>query len=205
MLLLDPDWLEETHRETDFSNGLDDWCVFTAVGPAVNWWRDRTEGATLVDHPSKPNAKVLHVRRASTNDADGAVWNFPIGRQGSVSVRLLLQPGCQGVSLALADRHIQPTDNVGEKKVVFSVPIAADGRLPSGTALTPGQWHTITLNWNLDEHRCQVLLDDRPVGNLAALSEDSPGISYVRFRSTAPTTDMAGMLIESVRANVGEK
>lgn len=202
LVLLDPDWLEQTHRDDDFSHGLENWSVFTTFGPASNWWRDRTQGAVLVDHPSKPNAKSLHVRRVSENDADGAVWNFPIARSGSVSVRVQMQPGCQGVSLALADRYIQPTDNVGEKKAIFSLPIAADGRLPSGAALKPGQWHTITLRWNLEKDDCQALLDGQPAGRLTAQNADSTGICYLRLRSTATTIDTAGMLIESVCADV---
>lgn len=201
LVLLDPNWLEQTCRKGDFSSGLDNWSVFTSVGPAANWWRDRTQGAILTDHPGKPNAKVLHVRRPGENDADGAVWNFPLGRQGRVCVQLLLQPGCQGVSLALADRHIQPTDSVGEKKVVFQLPIAADGRLPNGTVLRPGQWYTIALQWDLDKRSCQVLLDGQPAGTLLAVSEDSPGLCYLRLRSTATDVDTAGMLIESVRAD----
>ena len=52
IILIDPDWLEETTHEDDFSNGLAGWSVFTPFGPARNWWRDRTQGA-VVGKPSR--------------------------------------------------------------------------------------------------------------------------------------------------------
>ena len=69
IVLIDPDWLEETAHEDDFSDGLGGWSVFKPFGPAKNWWRDRTQGAVLADHPDKPGKKVLHVRRRMKNRA----------------------------------------------------------------------------------------------------------------------------------------
>jgi hypothetical protein len=195
--------LEETCQEDDFSRGLDGWTVFTSFGPASGWWRDRSPGPQLVGHPCRPGAKALHVRRPDRRDGDGAVWNFPIGRQGRIAVRFRLQPGCQGVSFALADRMIQPTDDVGEKKVLFRLPIAVDGRIPNGPVLEPGRWYTLGLHWDLDRQCCEVLVDGRPAGSLPALSKTSPGVCYLRLRSTAPAKDPAGMLVESVQAHVG--
>ena len=202
ILRVDPQWLEETYQEDDFFQGLDGWSVFKAFGPAVGWWRDRTEGPQLVDHPTRPRARVLHVRRPDEKDADGAVWNFPIGRQGRIAVRFLLQPGCQGVSFTLADRLIQPTDDEGEKKVLFALSIAAGGRIPDGPTLEPGRWYALALDWDLDKQCCQVLVDGRPAGLLPARSKTSPGVCYLRLRSTARTRDPAGMLVESVRAQI---
>lgn len=203
ILRIDPDWLEETRHEDDFSEGLDGWSVFKAFGRAVYWWRDRVPGAELVDHPTKSGAKVLHVRRPDEKDGDGAAWNFPVGRRGSVTVRLLLQSGCQGVSLALADRHIQPTDSAGEKKVLVNLPIDAEGRLLDRISLEKQRWYTVVLRWDLDKQQCGVVVDGRNVGTLALSEQASPGVSYLRLRSTAPKVDSAGMLVESVRADVG--
>ena len=204
LLLVDPNWLEATHAEDDFSHGLDAWSVFKSFGPATNWWRDRIQGAELVDHPTKAGAKVLHVRRPDEKQGDGAVWNFPAGRRGKVEVSLLLQAGFKGGSIALADRFIQPTDSVGEAQNLFLLPIGSDDRLPDGTTLAPGERYTLALSWDLDTKRCQVMLGDRHAGPLALLNNDptSPGACYLRFRSTAPSVDAAGMLIEWVRADV---
>lgn len=202
ILRIDPRWLDETHAEDDFSGGLDGWCVFKAFGQPVHWWRDRVQGPQLVNHPDKPGAKVLHVRRPDERDGDGAVWNFPLGRKGNVTLRLHLQQGFGGGSVALADRFIQPNDDVGEKKSLFTLPIGADARLPAELTLKPKQWHTLALHWDLDNRHCQVLVDGRQACVLTSPREASPGVSYLRLRSTAQTKDTAGMLIESVQAEV---
>jgi len=201
-LLVDPAWLCETHVRDDFSGGLDGWCVFKAFGPAKSWWRDRVQGARLIDHPAKAGAKVLQVRRPDDKDGDGAVWNFPAGRQGTLTVRLLLQQGFGGGSVALADRFIQPNDSVGEKKVLVTLPIAAAGELPGGTKLEPGQWQTIEFRWDIGEAECEIAVDGKPAGTLPMSKATTAGPSYVRFRSTARTIDTAGMLVESVEAAV---
>ncbi|NLF08013.1 MAG: exo-alpha-sialidase [Pirellulaceae bacterium] len=203
MLLVDPDWLEQIGAEDDFSQGLDGWSVFKPYGEPVGAKQARVQGAELVDHPAKPGAKVLHVRRPDDKDGDEAVWNFPAGREGTAAVKLLMQPGCQGISLTLADRYIQPNDAVGRQKELFRLSIDADGLFHAGTpALTLGGWHTFTLEWNLDEQLCKILLDDQPVCSMPMLNaeQNSPGISYLRLHSTAQNVDEAGMIVEWVRA-----
>jgi hypothetical protein len=205
LLSFDPDWLEITHAEDDFSNGLDDWSVFKSFGEPINWWRDRVQGAVLVDHPTKAGAKALHVRRPDDKDGDGAVWNFPAGRRGKVELSFQLQTGFKGGSIALADRFIQPTDSVGEANAnLVLLSITGDGRLPDGTVLTSGQWYQLGLQWDLDRDICQILLNGQPTSTLPILNEDplSAGASYLRFRSTASTVDNAGLLVEWVRADV---
>ncbi len=202
ILSIDPDWLDETHAADDFTHGLDHWSVFKAFGEPANWWRNRVQGAVLVDHPSKAGPKVLHVRRPDEKDGDGACWNFPMGRRGQVAVRLLLQAGCQGVSLALADRHIQPTDGVGERRSLFTLPIAADGSLPGGTVLSPGRWYTVSLAWDVIEGQCEVRVDGRVAERRRLSNPAIPGACYLRLRSCAAGVDPAGMLVESVTADV---
>ncbi|MBN1346082.1 MAG: exo-alpha-sialidase [Phycisphaerae bacterium] len=202
ILLVDPEWLCQTRCQDDFSGGLDGWCVFKAFGRPKGWWRDRTVGPRLVDHPDRPGAKVLHIRRPDEKDGDGAVWNFPLGRQGKLTVRLRLQPGFGGGSIALADRFIQPNDNVGEKKVLVTLPLGRDGALPGEGKLVPGRWHALDLNWDLDKAACNVVVDGKPACTLPMSKAPSPGVCYVRFRSTANAIDAAGCLIESVEADV---
>jgi hypothetical protein len=205
LLLVDPHWLEEIRAEDDFSRGLDGWSAFKCHGlPVDDNWRDRAPGPALVDHPTKPGAKALHVRRPDDKVGDEAVWNFPAGRRGKVELSLRLQRGCQEAAVALADRYIQPTDIAGRAKELFRLPITPDGQLPGGARLECGQWYTLALNWDLDRQVCQVHLDGRQVGSLTPVNEDadSLGASYLRLRSTAADQDTAGMLVEWVRAEV---
>jgi hypothetical protein len=204
ILRIDPTWLCETHAGDDFSKGLDGWSVFKAFGPAAGWWRNRTSGARLIDAPDMPGAKVLHIRRPDEKDGDGAVWNFPIGRRGKLCVWLLLQQCFVGGSIALADRFIQPTDDIGEKKVLATLPITVGGQLPGGAKLEPGRWHTLELRWDMDKAACEFIVDGRLAGSLVLSRNPSPGVCYVRFRSTATSVDPAGFLIKSIAADVGK-
>ena len=202
LVRIDPRWLEETEQEEDFSGGLEGWSVFTAFGEPVHWWRNRKQGAHLVDHPTRAKARCLHVRRADENPPDGAVWNFPAGQRGRLTLRLMLNKGFGGGSIGLADRFIQPTDDVGEKKVLFTLPIRPDGRLPDGSRLQPGQWHRLELAWDLEAGRCRVSVDCRSAIELAQSNDACAGVCYLRLRSTAEALDPAGFLVERVHVRV---
>ena len=202
LLRIDPRWLDETEQEEDFSGGLDGWSVFTSFGEPVYWWRNRKQGAHLVDHPTRDDAKCLHVRRADDKPPDGAVWNFPAGRQGRLTLTLMLNQGFAGASIALADRFIQPTDDAGEKKVLFSLPISSDGRLPGGSRLETGRWRTVELAWDLEAGQCRVLIEGKQIAELARSSDHCAGVSYLRLRSTADSVDPAGFLVQRVHVEV---
>jgi len=197
-VLVDPDWLTQTRAADDFANGLDGWHVFKAFGPAERWWRDRTVGPVLINHPSKPGAKALHVRRPDDMDPDGAVWNFPLGWKGKVTVRLLLRPGLAGGSIALGDRCFDPCDDNGERLAIFRMPLRPDG------PFAPDKWHTVTMAWDLSAKRCELRVDDPVPLTLPQAHEAVNGISYLRLRSTATAPDRAGFLVESVAAEISD-
>ncbi|MFC1606496.1 sialidase family protein [Candidatus Latescibacterota bacterium] len=202
LVIVDPAWLSASYHEDDFSSGLDGWNVFKAFGPAKGWWRDRLQGPQLIDHPDKPGRRVLHVRRPDKYAGDGAVWNFPAGQTGRLTVTLMLRQGFHGGSIALTDRFFNPTDDNGESEALFVLPLGDDYSLPGGYELDPGTWYTLTLEWNVDARHCNVLVDGEEVSWLKMLNETVNGASYVRFRSGADEVDIAGMLIESVKADV---
>ncbi len=202
LLAIDPDWLYETGRRSDFAKGLEDWSVFKAFGPAEGWWRDRVRGAVVAEDPDEP---ALHVRRPDDWDPDGAVWNFPTGHAGSVSFRLKLNEGFDGVAVALADRFFDPSDDSGEAHAVFGLRIDGDGRLPGGHAFSKGEWQTVSLEWDLSLARCEVVIDGETAVGLSPRNLTRNGINYLRFRSTAGRRDPEGVLIRDVRAAVSER
>ena len=206
VLQVDPDWLLQTHKKEDFANGLDGWSVFTSFGPAFDPGarRKRAQGPRLVDHPAKKGAKVLHVRRPEDRPGDGAVWNFPLGGEGKLRMRLQLQEGFGGAVVALADRFFNPTDDNGRSKSLFRLSISAEGRLDKGPALETGRWYSLDFEWDLAKGRCLVLVDGRRTAVLPLLDEHTTGVSYLRLRSTAETTDPAGFLVESVEVDIAD-
>jgi hypothetical protein len=201
-IMFDPEWLLETRQADDFSAGLDGWSVFKAFGPASGWWRDRRQGPLLVDHPDKPGAQVLHVRRPDEDDGDGAVWNFPLGNRGHFKTRIKLQPGFAGACVSLLDRFFDPQDPQGETEAVFKLAIAEEGRISLDHSLAVDRWQDLDFRWDLPARTCMVSVDGEPRVYLKPCYRRPLGINYVRFRSTAARPDTAGLLIERVDAEI---
>lgn len=200
LVLIDPDWLEETSHEDDFSAGLGNWSVFTPFGRASNWWRDRTQGAVLAVHPDDVSKSVLHVRRAEEKPGDGAVWNFPASRRGILELKLRLNEGFAGGRISLADCFMFPTDTEGDAgHALAGLDIGGDGRINETAILQPGKWHSLSLRWNLDESpECRLVLDGQSIGTIPIRTADTAGASYLRLRSTAPEPDPHGFFVECV-------
>jgi hypothetical protein len=205
LVSVDPRWLTLTHHEDDFSQGLKGWIAFKPIGPPQkNYLRARIPGPELINHPTKAGAKVLRLCKPDENDPDGALWNFPNGSKGRLTLRLLLNPGFGGGSIALTDRSFKPTDENSERLAIFTVPIQADGQLGTGPQLTPGQWYTLDFAWDLSASRCEVKVDGQPALTLKQLNVTGNGISYLHLRSKAEAIDPAGFLVESVSVDIDQ-
>jgi len=170
LISFDPRWLTRTHHEDDFANGVEDWIVFKAFGPAKGYWRNRVQGPAVIDHPSQPGAKVLHIRRPDEKPPDGAVWNFPIGSAGKLTLRIILNRGSAGGHIALNDHCFNPCDDNGERAAIFRVAIKPDGQIGTGPKLEWGRWYRIDLDWDLSKPGCDVLVDGRRASTLELLN-----------------------------------
>ncbi len=220
LILVDPEWLCETHAEDDFSGGVEHWSAFTSFGPAHGYWRDRAPGPEVMEHPDAAGARVLHLRRADDRPGDGAVWNFPAGRRGELTVRLMMREGGGGCMIALADRFFNPTDTQGEERALFLLPVqlvpeieagqfggkggwyALGGGLMAGARLRAGRWYELRLAWDCEAGACEVFVNGERAPVLPQLHDSPGGPSYLRLRSTADAVDEAGVLVERVAADV---
>lgn len=201
LLYVDPDWLDETSQQDDFSRGLEGWSVYKPFGPASGWWRNRTQGAHLIDHPDRRGAQVLHLRRPDERDADGATWNFPGGTKGTLSLRARLNAGGAGGSIALGDCFFDPTDANGERRAIFVLPLAINGKI--GEITWRGErWYAIDLQWDLAAGTLVIEVEGENAATLRAAHQTKTGISYLRLRSAAESLDAAGWLVESVKVRV---
>ncbi len=201
VILVDPDWITATTAESDFSDGLNDWSVYSHHGPAIRWWRARAVGCELVKNPTDADSTSLHVGKQADLPAAGATWNFPNGWVGSLTTRIMLRKGCAGATIALTDRMFDPTNDYGEKFAVLRVDIGADRRLGTVT-LEAHRWYDVTFRWNLTAGECEVLVNDQHAEMIPVLNPTLNGISYVRFRSKARNVDPAGFLVDRVAVNL---
>ena len=188
LLRLNPEWLYETSRKTDFSSGAEGWHHFG------------TKGIELVSHPDKPGARVLQLRKPEADWPSAVVWNFPNGMNGRLKIRLKLRSGFAGVRIGLTDHFSVPFDPEDQCHNLVNLPIRPEGQLGQST-MTPEQWHTLELHWNCTRQECRILLDGSSV-EILPIERRTSGVNYVRLISTADPTDAAGLLIESVDVSV---
>lgn len=207
-----PDWLLEKTRSSSFENGLTDWSVHMYIaGIRGHCAFNRKMGASLVEHPDRSGKRVLHVRRPKdpsvVSENQGAVWNFPAGSAGVLTVRMMFQKGGQGGRITLLDRWVNPTDLVVDEYAMYTVRVSGDGKTDSGIKLEPGRWHEMRFEWDglldRDKDQCRVSIDGVLQKARLPLRHASPnGISYVHFLSSAESEDNAGFLVESVATEV---
>lgn len=210
-LIFDINWLYETQRGTDFSKGYEDLSVFKLSN---RLWEgtdtySRILGAILIAHPTKAFRKVLHLGREKCNwvfnEQDGACWNFPAGERGSLKTRLMLREGFKGGAISLTNVFYNPSDNRGEDTAMYVFDIPEDGQINFATRLDSGKWYDVQLEWDgttgKDVHFCWISIDGvQQAMKLRLQNISRDGICYVRFRSTAEEEDLAGFLVESIRA-----
>ena len=168
---VDPDWLCETHQQTEFSDGLDDWSTFG------------TRGVELTPHPDDAERQVLSIARIDIEWPAAAVWNFPMARKGSLGLRIRLSEGFGGGLVMLTDHFTTPFDPEDEMNALFCLAIRADGGTAVGGRLETGRWHDLRLGWDRDGRQCEVELDDVRIGSLPLLRQ-SEGPCYLRLKAT---------------------
>ena len=61
--------------------------------------------------------------RPDDKDPDGATWNFPLGRSGTFTTRVKVNPNSRGGVIALADRFFDPSDATCDAKAMFLLPL----------------------------------------------------------------------------------
>jgi BNR repeat-like domain len=194
VVLVDPAWLDETSQQTDFSRGLNDWSLFG------------TRGVGLVPDPEQPGRQVLRLAKPVAGWPSGAVWNFPSGRRGKMTLRLELQAGFRGALIGLTDHFSVPWDEEDRFYNVFNIPLRANGDSGLSKQLQRGRWHELTLDWDCDRKICNLTVDGKQAEtiHLHRLPQ-SQGICYLRMRSTARPTDPQGLLVSSVSVVVSRE
>jgi len=220
----------ETVNNTD---PLYDWSVFKhygEVGAVANNKRQRIASAAVVEDPENDSNHALRIRRAQklaadgqtvlepgdtgyndvTNtllDGDGAVWNFPVATRARTEMKLYLHDGSGGGVISLTDRFFNPNDDQVEDDSLafFALDFDGSGELTSGHELDADTWYGITLDWSVAQRKAIVYVDGEQVGvvNTPTGVEALPGLSYLRFRSTAAGLDSEGFLVDDIH-HVGE-
>lgn len=215
VIRVDPDWLTEKTRASDFEQGLGDWTAFKSFGPAERAWRDRVQGARVVDDPAGDEGRVLHLAKRDEKPADGALWNFPAGMSGDLNLRVKFPKGFHGAFIRLTDRFFDPTDEQVNDGANFALFVDPLGVLRDPTGLPPemageigeptvplGKWVDLELKWDAASKTCKVYVDGKLETTLEMAHAPLHGVSYVHLCSASKTTDGPGFFVDSARAEV---
>ena len=214
LIIFDPDWLLEDHREDDFALGLGGWSVQQYLksvagnfgGISGHCAYNRRAGASLVPHPDGIRREVLQVARHPdprlVHEKQGAVWNFPCWEKGTLKMRLLMPKGSKGMQICLVDRWFNPVDPVVSHFAQHVLRLDAEGRINEVPSLKHDTWGALEIHWDKDTARFRIAENDWH--DLPNGFPTRNGISYLHLQSAASDADPFGVLIESVAASAVE-
>lgn len=215
VMIFDPAFLEEKERTGGFAFGLRDWSTqlyyisqsggFRVAGHCA--W-NRRSGAVLMPSPSGGPEEALLIGRHPDSrlfsDREGAVWNFPAARKGTVSLDLTLMPGGQGIRISLADRWINPCDEFIRELAVFSFVLDGNGTAGGVKLAEPGRRFTLVLDFDLDSGTLGVSADGAsysvPVTQtLKAPFGEAVELSYLHLQTAAERVDEQGVFLHGTK------
>ncbi len=199
MIVFNPEWIYETERSNDFTDSLEQWSTFKYYkGIVGHCGYNRIQGGNLVAHPDKEGALVLNIRYQPNNelveDNDGAVWNFPSLRSGSITTRIMIPKEAKRVELILNDRWFNPTDTVARYENQYIVALTREE-----LKIRDNKWHDVTIKWHEDGN-AEVFVDGKRRKKLKQNFSAEHGISYLHFLG-GKTVDPVGIMIESVKSS----
>lgn len=194
MLLFDVDWLNETERRDDFSDGLQQWSVFSYYkGIVGHCGYNRMQGCDLT---TDGKLRVRYIRNDSLlTSRRGAVWNFPALRRGRFSVSVCFLDACENAQLLLNDRWFNPTDSTAAHFAPFVIPFSR-----KSLKINDDKPHTVCVEWDLDTANpvAVVFVDNRKRLRIPLSNASLHGLSYVHFLSDNRENDN-GFVVEWVK------
>lgn len=201
IVLFHPDWLLETEHGDDLRAAPSGWSAFKEYGEPYRIFLPRELGPNLVEDERFSGGRAWHVRRPGSGAADCAVWNFPAGKRGRVTLRVMLGRGSHGAAFSLTDRFYNPNDPTADEEAMFVLAVGRDGRI-GDTELIPGQWHSLDIDFDTEAERAFLRVDSQDGGFVRMANKTADGVSYLRIRSTADAADPTGILIDRVEAKL---
>lgn len=194
MMRFNVDWLNEKKRYCDFSDGLNQWSVFSYYkGIVGHCGYNRTSGCNLED--GKLLVKYIENDSLLTS-LRGAVWNFPAFHKGRLSMSIKFNDVNTKGELILNDRWFNPTDTVASYFAPFSLSLN-----PDKLKIKDDKFHLLEIEWNLNIKKPTAILyvDKRKRMTIPLSNESLHGISYLHLLSGRDNNDK-GYLIEWVKA-----
>jgi hypothetical protein len=188
VVVFDPLWLGKNTACDRFSNGLVQWTLFGA-----------DTLTQLVTMPQNKGKALLLRKSGDQKDTNTeAVWNFPMTKQGKLELQLIINPGNEGICLALTDHFSISAD----RKASFEAPLLFNlkASLPASKPLHM----KVEIYWDMVEKKALLFIN----GKLKEKKSFHPtyfGFNYLRAGINGTKTDVAGYFIKSLRVKQEQK
>jgi len=212
LIRMNVNWLYETDRTDDFSEGLAYWSTQTYLkGIKGHCAYNRKPGSYLVEHPQDPLKKVMLLKAEKDTSLiyqnRGALFNFPAGQSGKVTFRITFNEGFEGLGISLHDRWFNPVDTVAKHYAIVHLDIPAKLDLNDSHKLESDKWYEFMLTWNKVSDRgagfCELYIDNMKVGpRIPVMNSSENGISYIHFNLPYFGETNNACLIESIEASI---
>ncbi|MEI8195868.1 MAG: sialidase family protein, partial [Phycisphaerae bacterium] len=216
LVIFDPAWLYETERSDDFRLGLGGWSTQLYVKSIVGNFRgfsghcayNRRPGPQLIPDPDGQPREVLQIARHAdprlVHEIQGAVWNFPAGRSGTLQLEIRLPQGSQGLRVCLLDRWFNPGDLVAHHFAQYVLEISGGGRINNTAAtVVADTWQELQLEWTDGAPARFRIASTGDWIEVPLRAGSSNGISYLHLQSRAAAVDTVGVLLRKVAVHTG--
>jgi len=202
LVIFDVDWLYETSREATFLNGMADITTHTYLksvsasrfslhGNGHCSW-NRTYSAYMMPDPLGSTFETLSVSKHHDdrliNDIGGMCWNFPMSRQGKVTVRMYLAE--KQARFILSDRWYNACDPYAAVLSPFWFELDVTD--------VKNDYITVTIDYDVDAQMACVSIDDAHFFKVALGNPCPTGISYL-IMQCATDGDSKGFYIRSLK------
>ena len=210
LVIFDPQWLYEDHREENLRFGLERLSTQVYVRsisgssnprPGHCAW-NRTNGALLVPDPVGDMSEAILLRNVPDdrlwNGYQGIVWNYPAMRAGELRLRMMVCGA--GLRLALLDHWMNPCDDTVPLYAAFDFSVTGD-------TVDKDFWHELTVRFDTDRQTAVLLADGRECAAVPLKAAVPHGVCYLHLQTLTGAGDSVGSLVKdfSVRAIPGDK
>lgn len=201
LVIFDIDWLYETSRKEDFLMGLENVTIHTYLNSISGCHRmevgnghcslNRTYSAYPVPDPEGSVNEVLQVAKyhdpRKINDISGMCWNFPMSKQGRVSVQLKIAE--KQARFILSDRWYNTCDPFAATQSPFWFELDV-------TDVEPG-YNRVDIDYDTEAGSALLSINDTFLCKVAMTTPCPTGLSYL-IMQCATDGDSEGFYIRSM-------
>ena len=199
VVIFDLNWLMEKEREENFRTGLKNVSTQMYIKSNLGNYRgfsghcayNRTNGALLLPDPDGNHEEVLSVARIHDErlvyEKQGAVWNFPACKKGSLTIKLQVLKS--GLAISLSDHWYNPCDETAKKEAHITIDITKD--------IAPeGKWTDIKFDFDTETKKACIYANDKLIAKKDIPLSAPLGLMFVHMQTLAEDEDFEGTIVK---------